>query len=82
MASTREIVRLPGTVSGQGHEATCIVQAIRVTQGGSGASELTRKKVVSVSRDLPDGIYQLSVDGAPPERVRYSGGHFLDGQFG
>jgi hypothetical protein len=43
MASTREIVRLPGTLSGQEHEATCIVQAIRVTQAGSGAYGCTSR---------------------------------------
>jgi len=80
MASAHQFVRLPGILRGPEREATCIVRAIRVTQGD--VSTLARKHVVSVSQNLPDGIYQLSVDGGPPERVRYSGGHFLDGQFG
>jgi hypothetical protein len=37
---------------------------------------------VSVSQALPEGVYQLSVSGAPPERVRYSDGNWLDGRFG
>jgi hypothetical protein len=28
-----------------------------------------------------EGVYQLSVNGAPPGRVRYSGGNWLDGRF-
>jgi hypothetical protein len=82
MASARKIVTIPGTLSGQGHEAQCIVQAIKVTAPGGGVSAaFTRLRVVSVSQALPEGVYQLSVNGAPPERVRYSGGNWLDGRF-
>jgi hypothetical protein len=28
-----------------------------------------------------EGVYQLSVNGAPPERVRYSGSNWFDGRF-
>jgi hypothetical protein len=81
MASKREIIRTPGLLSGQGHEATCMIEALQVTLLGGGPSALARQKIVSVSKTLPEGVYQLSIDGGPPSPVRYSGGHWLDGQF-
>jgi hypothetical protein len=80
MASTREVIRLAGMLRGQGHEATRTIEAIRVTAPGGGVSALTRQRIVSVSRELPEGIYQLSVSGELPSAVRYSNGHWLDGQ--
>jgi hypothetical protein len=79
MASTREIVRFAGVLRGQGHEATCSIEAIKVTAPGDGASALTRQKIVSVSKKLPEGEYQLTVNGGPAVAVRYSYGHWLDG---
>jgi hypothetical protein len=81
MASKREIVRLPGILSGEGHEATCIIEALQVTLPGGGTSALARQKIVSVSKTLPEGVYQLSINGGPPAPVRYRDGHWLDGQF-
>ena len=80
MASRKEIVRLPGILSGQGHEATCTIEALQVTLPGGGASALARQKVVNVSKTLPEGVYQLSINGGPPTPVRHSNGHWLDGQ--
>jgi len=81
MASKREIVRLPGILSGQGHEATCTIEAVQVTLPGGGASALARQKIVSVSKTLPEGVYQLSINGGAPSPVRYRDGQWLDGQF-
>jgi hypothetical protein len=82
MASARKIVTIPGTLSGQGHKAQCRVQAIKVTAPDGGVSAFTRLRVASVSQALPEGVYQLSLNWAPPERVRYSDGNWLDGRFG
>jgi hypothetical protein len=76
MSSTREAVSFTGVLRGQGQEATCTVQAIKVTVPGGGA--LTKKRVVSVSKALPEGVYHLSVNGEAPTAVRYSNGHWLD----
>jgi hypothetical protein len=78
MSSAREIVRFSGVLRGQGQEATCTIQAIKVTVPGGGASALTKKRVVSVSKTLPEGVYHLSVNGEPPTAVRYRDGHWLD----
>jgi hypothetical protein len=78
MSSARESVRLSGVLRGQGQEATCTIQAIKVTIPGGGVSALTKKRVVSVSKTLPEGVYYLSVNGEAPTAVRYSNGHWLD----
>ena len=78
MSSTREAVSFTGVLRGQGQEATCTVQAIKVTVPGGGVSALTKKRVVSVSKALPEGVYYLSVNGEAPTAVRYSNGHWLD----
>jgi hypothetical protein len=78
MSSARDIIRLSGVLRGQGQEATCTIQAIKVTLSGGGASALTRKRVVNVAKTLPEGVYHLSVNGEAPTAVRYSNGHWTD----
>lgn len=63
-----------------GREATCTIETIKVTAPGGGASALTRQKIVSVLKTRPEGEYQLLVNDEPPVAVRYSNGHWLDGQ--
>jgi hypothetical protein len=82
MASTREKVRLAGVLRGQGHEATCTIEAIKVTAPGGVASALTSQRIVNVSKTLPEGAYLLTTGGESPVAVRYSNGNWLDRQFG
>jgi hypothetical protein len=77
LSSTRENVRFRGVLRGRGQEATCTIEAIKVTIPGGGASALTRKRVVGVSKELPEGVYHLSVNGEV-SAVRYSNGHWQD----
>lgn len=76
MSSTRQYVRLQGRLSGQGHEADCAVSAIKVTLPG-GPSAFAQYKVLSVSKDLPDGDYQLVLSNGEVFPMRYHGGHWL-----
>jgi hypothetical protein len=79
MAATKEFVSFLAVLHGQGHEATCTLRALLVTQPGGGAPELTRLTIVDVSKILPDGDYQLTVNSGPPMAVRYSGGQWVSG---
>lgn len=66
MSSSREGVFLPGILQGQGHEAECRVSATKVTlPGPSGlpvAVAFSGYSIHSVSKKLPDGSYNLSVN--------------------
>jgi hypothetical protein len=79
MAGTKEFVSFLAVLRGQGHEATCTLRAILVTEPGGGASELTRLQIVDVSKTLPNGDYQLTVNSGPPMAVRHSDGQWLSG---
>lgn len=76
MASTKELVRFAGTIRGQGREATCTVSALKVTLGGAGVSAYARYSVEAVSQLLPEGEYQLFVNGQS-FAMRHHGGHWL-----
>jgi len=78
MAATKEFVSFLAILRGQGHEATCTLRALLVTVPGI-APELTRLTIVDVSKMLPDGDYQLTVNSGPPMAVRYSGGQWVSG---
>jgi hypothetical protein len=75
MSSTKETFKLSGVLRGQGQDATCTIQVIKVTVPGGGT--LTKKRVESASKSLPEGVYHLSVKGEPPTAVRYSNGQWL-----
>jgi hypothetical protein len=77
MAATKEFVSFLAVLRGQGHEATCTLRALLVTAPGDGASELTRLTIADVSKMLPDGDYQLTVNSGPAMAVRYSEGQWL-----
>ena len=66
-----------GGTTRTGQEATCTIEAIKVTIPGGGASALTGKRVVGVSKELPEGVYHLSINGEV-SAVRYSNGHWQD----
>jgi hypothetical protein len=79
MASSREVVRFRGTLRGKGHEADCVVSAIKVSLPGSGVSAYSRYDIVSLSKSVPDGRYDLSVNGQVIA-LRYQCGHWLAAQ--
>jgi len=69
-------VRRHGVLSGEGHEAECIVSAIKVTPRPDGPSVYARYSVHNVSKTLPEGDYQLFVSGETIP-VRFHGGRWL-----
>lgn len=76
MASLKESVRFAGIVEGQGRKASCTVSALKVTLPGAGVSAYARYSVEAVSQLLPEGEYQLSVNGES-FAMRHQGGHWL-----
>ena len=76
MSSIKEHVSFTGVIRGQGHEATCTVTALKVTQRGTGVHAYARYEVKAVSKALPEGDYQLAVNGqAFP--IRHQGEYWL-----
>jgi hypothetical protein len=65
MVSTRERVTLQGLLHDRGLEATCRVFATKVTIAGGSDFGYGNYQIdsASVSPSLPDGSYQLSVNG-------------------
>jgi hypothetical protein len=76
MASIKEHVSFAGIIKGQGREARCTVSALKVTLPGAGGSAYARYSVRDVSERLPEGEYQLSVNGQA-FAMRHQGGHWL-----
>jgi hypothetical protein len=48
MASQRERVSFPGTIKGGGHEASCTIQATKVTLPGTSESAYTDYSIQNV----------------------------------
>ena len=63
MASTRERVSFQGILRGHGCEANCTVFATKISVPG-GDFDYRKYTIGQVSKPLPDGNYQLSVNGA------------------
>jgi hypothetical protein len=77
MASTRERVTFAGIVRGEGREATCTIEATRVSlRGMPGASHTAHWSMVDVSESLPDGKYEVMADGQIT-KVRLVNGQWL-----
>jgi hypothetical protein len=78
MPSTKERACFEGILRGQGHEATCTVEATKVSLPGSNAVAYTGYRIDprSVSMSLPDGIYTLSANGEQ-HQLRHQNGHWL-----
>jgi|HubBroStandDraft_5_1064220.scaffolds.fasta_scaffold313616_2 hypothetical protein len=74
-SSKREPATLSGVIVGQGEQASCTVSAIKVT-GPGGVVAYARHKVERVSKALPAGDYQLTVNGETTH-IRYDGEHWL-----
>jgi hypothetical protein len=75
MSSIKEHVSFTGIIRGQGHEANCTVTALKMTRG-TGIPAYTRYEVKAVSRPLPEGDYQLTVNGQSFP-IRHRGEYWL-----
>jgi hypothetical protein len=56
-----------------GDETSCTVQAVEVTNPAGGRPAYARRKVISVLKLLPDGLYDLETHGEK-HRVRHADG--------
>ena len=74
--SRRELVELSGILRGAGHETSCTLRATKVSLPGSGAAAYTNYSMKAVSEALPDGNYDLLVDGET-HGIILSNGHWL-----
>jgi hypothetical protein len=67
-----------GRITGNGHEASCMVRALHVTDAGSITVPQGQYSVGSVSdRNLPEGVYQVLVNGEA-HLVRLADGSWYD----
>jgi hypothetical protein len=75
MASKKERVYFQASVRGNGLEAACIVSATRVYIPNSSAETYVEYSIrdEDVSPALPDGHYQVSVNGEILQYVRRNG---------
>jgi hypothetical protein len=76
MASIKEPVFFAGTIRGQGRESPCTVSAQKVTMPGTGLFAYAHYSVRTVSRPLPEGDYELFVNGQTVA-MRHQGGNWL-----
>jgi hypothetical protein len=76
MISPKKLVILSGTIRGQGHEAHCTLSALEVTLPGADFAAYAQYSVRTVSRRLPEGDYEVSVN-EQSFAVRHEGGHWL-----
>lgn len=63
MDSTRERVTMTGVLRGKGEIAKCRVSALRVTLSGTKLHIDCQHVIEWVSQSLPDGNYELSIEG-------------------
>jgi hypothetical protein len=77
MASIREHVSFPGILQGGEHDANCTVRATKVNLPGEpSVFEYIDYSVENVSKQLPDGVYQLLAQGKTIT-LRYQNGFWL-----
>lgn len=76
MNSAKRYVYLEGAIIGDGGEATCTVRALEVTLLATGDVAHSQFHVERVSTSLPEGTYDLIVNGVT-QRVRHQNGHWL-----
>jgi len=81
MASTREAVSFLGILRGGGQEATCTVLATKVSLpgGGPGAVAYCDYEIESVSKQLPEGVYQLLARGETTSLRHTKDGYWVAG---
>jgi len=62
-----------GILRGCGYEASCSVMATQVAMLGSNTIRLVDHSIAQVSRELPDGLYTLSVNDENIRMIRRNG---------
>ena len=72
MATIKERLVLEGTLRGNGREATCIVDALKISISGADPPGCLQYSVRQTAKALPEGLYQLFVDGQIVD-VRHEG---------
>src|ERR1700756_4650379 len=60
MALHREVVVLSGQLTGMGREASCTLNALRVSLPGTIVSHFANCNIHHAPRDLPDGEYLMT----------------------
>jgi hypothetical protein len=63
MALHREVVLLSGRLLGMGREASCSLNALRISLPGTIVSHFASFNIHQAPRDLPDGKYQVTFEG-------------------
>jgi|HubBroStandDraft_6_1064221.scaffolds.fasta_scaffold199165_1 hypothetical protein len=63
MVLHREVVVLSGQLTGMGREASCTLNALRVSLPGTIVSHFANCNIHHAPRDLPDGEYLMTFDG-------------------
>lgn len=62
-----------GKITGNGYEADCIVGFDEVTLPGTSINARAKFSVQSTSIELPDGIYDIQLQGEAKSRIRKNG---------
>jgi hypothetical protein len=78
MSSIRELVILEGKLVGEGREASCDVEATKVSLPDGSDCAYSHFSIRNVSRRLPEGTYRLFVAGEEIA-VRQKNGFWLSG---
>ena len=63
MTLHREVVTLSGRLAGMGHEASCTLNAMKVSLPGTILSHFAQCNIHHAPRDLPDGEYLFTFEG-------------------
>ncbi len=79
MASHRGIDRMTGRLRGMNREAECVVNVFSMAVHGTNESRLMRFTMETSPADLPDGQYQLTLEGET-KSVEKRDGKWLAGE--
>ena len=77
----KELVSFHGTLRGAGREARCTVLATKMTLPGTGETHYLDYAIRNAPGDLPNGRYELEVNGLKSEVV-CRGGFWTAGEAG
>jgi hypothetical protein len=72
----REHVSFSGLIRGEGHEASCTINAMKVTLPGTSESAYVDYSIQGVSKPLPEGNYEVTARGETTH-MRFHDGHWL-----
>lgn len=79
MASHRGIDKMTGWLRGMNREAECVVNVFTMASPGTNDSRLMRFTMETFPADLPDGQYQLTLEGET-KSVEKRDGKWLAGE--